>query len=249
MANRPYANEWDESIPESFDAFLQGDDRIRGVKIQIREIFEEDHVMNKDDGSGDTWGFHKQVTLMEQSGFPAEVTGAGIFFTKEKNSKAELYYMDNNNSSQQLTSGGTFIGGMLDEIRMWSGTLAELANLEGWELCEVPNLIGKFIHGISSTTTDPGTALGSNAITLTTANLPIHSHTVSSSGTHEHDYLLYKTYGGVTLRIDVGGGGFGGAVPATDPDTGTHTHTAASFGTGTNTLENRPSYYELASIK
>ena len=244
MANRPYANEWDESIPESFNAFFQGDDRIREVKTQIREIFEEDHVMNENDGSGDNWGFHKQVTLMEQSGFPAEVTGAGIFFTKEKNSKAELYYMDNNNSSQQLTSGGFFIGGMFDEIRMWSGTLVSIG--DGWVLCDSDsgvNLIGKFIRGISTTLTEPGSTGGSDSITLDATTMPAHTHSVTG-GSHGHTALVNP--GGVGSGHVLNRSGLAGNF--WQYGDGAHTHTSQASGTGTP-FNNRPAYYELAFIK
>jgi len=248
MANRPYAVEWDEANPGPGSPFSQGDNRIREVKTQIREIFEEDHNMDSN-GSGDEWGYHDQVTLMEQTDYPTVVSGAGMFFTKEVDSITELFYMDDGSTSQQLTSDGVFIGGMMNEVRMWSGTLAELTSLQGWELCETPDLIGKFIMGVNTSTIDPGTIGGTDAATLTEANLPIHTHTMAEpSGRHEHDFNRYSGGGGVT-NPRVGGGGFGGGIVST-PVSGLHTHSAvSSYGTGTNTIENRPVYYELAFIK
>ena len=247
MATRPTVA-WDEILPAAESSFILGDNRLREVKKQFREVFEEDHTMLSS-GNGDAWGFHHQVTLLQQSAYPTPVASAGIFFTREVSAKCELFYIDENGLSQQLTSGGTFIGGMVDEVRMWSGTLAELTALAGWELCQTPNLIAKFIHGINTTTTEPGTTDGSDAITLTTANLQTHTHTVANGSVHEHSYNLYKTAGGTTYRVSVGGGPPIYSARTTET-TGKHTHTTvSSYGNGTNTIENRPAYVELAFIK
>jgi len=73
----------------------------------------------------------------------------------------------------------------------------------GWALCDgrtvtrtdgggsitTPNLVGSFVYGGSTSNL---TKQGNSSVTLTTDNLPSHSHTVSDSG-HTHNY--YPTIG------------------------------------------------------
>lgn len=79
-----------------------------------------------------------------------------------------------------LSSG--FVKGM---VTMWSGKLEEIP--EGWALCDGqdgrPNLLGKFVRGVGSAGTQPGGTGGANSVSLSTANLPAHAHSV---GAHNH---------------------------------------------------------------
>ena len=71
-------------------------------------------------------------------------------------------------------------------ILMWSGTLATIP--AGWALCDGqdgrPNLLGRFIRGVGSAGTQPGGTGGANIVSLSTANLPAHAHSV---GAHNHN--------------------------------------------------------------
>ena len=71
-------------------------------------------------------------------------------------------------------------------IVMWSGTLATIP--AGWALCDgtndTPNLQGKFIVG-TNPTTPIGSTGGSAQATLTTEQLPSHSH---PTGSHTHTF-------------------------------------------------------------
>lgn len=241
---------WNESDPVLSDPFSQGDNRIREMKTQVREILSVDHVMSSS-GSGGTWGYHNKVTLKQQSSYPTKTTGVIHFFTYEKNSKAELHCKDDNDTVQQLTSGGVFIGGMTGEIRMWSGTLANIPT--GWELCDSGsgvNLIGKFIRGVSTSTTNPGSTGGSDTTTLTTAELPAHTHT-ASGGTHSHD-VSYRS--GASTGVLYSAYTYGNASATATWQSGhissgsAHNHTLNNTGSGT-AFDNRPAYYELAFIK
>ena len=72
----------------------------------------------------------------------------------------------------------------------WSGTAATIPT--GWRLCDgtnlTPDLRNRFIFGSANL----GTTGGAATVTLSTANLPAHSHTASSSfagndmGSHSH---------------------------------------------------------------
>ena len=89
-------------------------------------------------------------------------------------------------------------------ILMWSGQLSEIP--DGWALCDGqdgrPNLLGRFVMGVSSTTTNPGGTGGSNSLTLTEEQLPAHTHAftlapqncsinLSTNSTSQHTHSVY----------------------------------------------------------
>lgn len=85
-------------------------------------------------------------------------------------------------------------------IAMWSGSVVSIP--DGWELCDgttysksdgsgnitSPDLSGRFILGYDGVTYNIGVTGGSFTNTLTTSNLPSHTHPVSigSGGSHAH---------------------------------------------------------------
>ena len=68
------------------------------------------------------------------------------------------------------------VGGII----MWSGSVADIANLTAWELCDGqsgrPDLRDKFIIG-AGTSYNPDAEGGEATKTLGTANIPSHTHT------------------------------------------------------------------------
>jgi microcystin-dependent protein len=81
-------------------------------------------------------------------------------------------------------------------ILMWSGSIANIPS--GWLLCNgssgTPDLRDRFVVGAGSTYAVNATG-GATTVTLSTVNLPSHTHTLSASGTtssvnlsHTHDY-------------------------------------------------------------
>lgn len=79
-------------------------------------------------------------------------------------------------------------------IMMWSGTLASIPS--GFALCDgtsangqaTPDLRDRFIVGAANLA-NPGTTGGANDLTLTTANMPSHSHGVGTIGSgHAHSF-------------------------------------------------------------
>lgn len=153
-------------------------------------------------------------------------------------------------------------------IGMWSGSIASIPS--GWFLCDgtngTPNLRDRFVVGAGSTYAVGATG-GSATTTLTTANLPAHTHTITattdSQGSHTHtvtdpghthNYLATTSTGGIAI-----GGGYGAVSTATSSATtgislqsaGAHTHTitasASSTGSGTP-VDTRPPFYALAFI-
>ena len=147
-------------------------------------------------------------------------------------------------------------------IVMWSGTLANIP--AGWALCNggtytapngdsvtTPDLRDRFIYGTSANE-DPGATGGASSYSLTTDQLPSHSHTISADGAHTHDvWVDRQTYGENNDMI---------FIEKTDKDTitwndgfiseaGSHSHGGATGSTGSGaSIDNRPSYYKLAFI-
>jgi microcystin-dependent protein len=102
-----------------------------------------------------------------------------------------------------LTSNGTtwtsaaiptpFITGM---IMLWSGSIASIPS--GWALCNgsggTPDLRDRFVVGAGSSYAVNATG-GATTVTLSTANMPAHTHSIAGSGTtsnqsngHTHTY-------------------------------------------------------------
>ena len=136
-------------------------------------------------------------------------------------------------------------------IGMWSGQLSEIPS--GWALCDGqdgrPNLLGKFIRGVPSTTTNPGGAGGSDTMTLSEANLPAHAHNVNTE-TVGHSHTIPGLGQGM---LKVGGNQNTPAIIADQFGTPTSTvkdriNASSSMVGGGQAFDNRPAYYELAYI-
>jgi hypothetical protein len=130
-------------------------------------------------------------------------------------------------------------------IIMWSGSIATIP--AGFLLCDgtngTPDLRNRFVVGAGSTYT-PGNTGGADTVTLTTAQIPSHTHTatVTDPG-HSHTVPVATS----TLQ----GGSFTGATIQGTSTSGTSTTgitvtNAATGGGGSH--ENRPPYYALAYI-
>lgn len=140
-------------------------------------------------------------------------------------------------------------------IIMWHGATVPA----GWALCNgangTPNLINQFVK-CSAT---PNTTGGSNTVTLSTANLPAHTHgagslATSTAGSHQHSFryrttALDHTNSGFEVLID--NAVQDGWNTASHTAAGDHTHTitgsTASQGSGT-AFSVEPSYYSLMYI-
>jgi microcystin-dependent protein len=164
-------------------------------------------------------------------------------------------------------------------IGMWSGAVNAVP--AGWALCNgqngTPDLRDRFIVG-AGTTYAVGATGGANTVTLTTSQIPSHTHTISGSTGDQsasHTHAFTTDSAGVHSHTLAGGGGADtGPYPDTTSENlsqtvstataGAHVHTGttqtASNGhthtfSGTTTVtgggashENRPPYYALAYI-
>ena len=141
----------------------------------------------------------------------------------------------------QGSTGTTIPTGL---ISLWSGAIGSVPT--GWYLCDgtngTPDLRDRFIIGAGSSYAVNATG-GSTSVTLTTSNMPAHTHTVTDP-THTH------AQGGTALNIASGNYVSGGT---TIPYNSTNT-AAASTGITINTAGSGTSfsilnpYYALAYV-
>ncbi len=97
---------WDETSPAGAQALAQGDDRIREMKTQIREVIDIDHDFpssGQDSGNGQ----HKKVTLQEQADLGTGAVNATLFGSQTVSGKGEAVYTDEDDNDVQLTNQGT----------------------------------------------------------------------------------------------------------------------------------------------
>ena len=142
-------------------------------------------------------------------------------------------------------------------ILMWSGSVATIP--AGFLLCDgtngTPDLTGRFVvHADADIggTYAPGDTGGADDVTLSEAQMPAHTHTVSgttnTTGAHTHTYQWYNPGGSASPSTPNFSGNLG---TLNTSSAGDHSHTvtgtAASTGGGT-AHENRPPYYALAYI-
>lgn len=212
-------------------------------------------------GNGTTWVAESGNTVLASIGVTATTTELnvmdGITATTSDLNTASTHY---------VPSGG---------IIMWSGAVSAVPS--GWYLCDgtngTPNLTGRFVvhaDADSGGTYAPGDTGGADSVTLTSDQIPAHTHsfsaTTSSEGAHDHTTHAqggfnldgtprFLNNGNNGLSGGDGGAQFGfGTSPDTDfrtSEDGAHTHTVSgttgSTGGG-NSHENRPPYYALAYI-
>ena len=95
---------WSEAAPAGTDYIRDGDNRIRELKVQLREIIDVDHVISSS-GSGDTWGNHNQVTLIEAADIGSGAEGIPILGAQTV-TKPELCYTDEDDNDVILTDEG-----------------------------------------------------------------------------------------------------------------------------------------------
>lgn len=161
----------------------------------------------------------------------------------------------------QAQSGAAVATGL---IIIWTGTLANIPS--GWDLCDGgggrPNLRSRFVRGINTSSTNPGTVGGSvtHTHTISTNN---HNHSITSAGGHTHSInAITWTH---NHHDDASRAGTDVNGRHTDTAAGSHGHSDTNFtgshnhgspsGTGgshnhmnASTVSNFPAYYEVAYI-
>lgn len=248
---------WSETTPAGTANRSEGDDRIRELKTQLREVIAVDHEMDSS-GTGDTWGYHNKVTFIEQSTSPTAIANTFMLFAKESDSKTELFMdsYDTSNAEMQLTKDGQFIGGFQYEVRMFSGLTANIPT--GWVICDgtnsTPNLADKFVRSTGDTITTRAWTSGSGEFgaggsdTITEIISHVHTISIDSGGLHSHSLHYYA--GGGTSKAVARSDGAQAELTEVVWQGGSHTHTgsAAVPSGGVASIDNAPAYEELLFI-
>jgi microcystin-dependent protein len=204
-------------------------------------------------GNGSTWVAESGNTVLQSIGVTATTTE----LNKMDGVTASTTEINTLDGIAPTGAGFGYVpqGGII----MWSGSVASIPS--GWFLCNgsngTPDLRNRFVVGAGSTYDVDDTG-GANSVTLTTSQIPSHTHTFSgttgANGGHDHALL-----GGTGSVPDFFGGsgedygvGIGSASAGNrTASVGNHTHTfsgtTASTGGGSS-HENRPPYYALAYI-
>ena len=151
----------------------------------------------------------------------------------------------------QPATGATIPAGL---ISMWSGSIGSIPS--GWYLCDgsngTPNLTDKFIIGAGSTYAVNGTG-GVSSVTLTTNNMPAHTHTATVTDPG-HTHVIATPVTGLTSGGASGWQGTNTGNSYTQSSSSTNTATTgisvsnASAGSGTSFSVLNP-YYALAFIQ
>ena len=167
-----------------------------------------------------------------------------------------------NTATGSLTLNGTAVTATAAQINtampvggiiIWSGSAAAIPT--GWLLCNgasgTPDLRDRFVVGAGSTYAVAATG-GAATVTLTTGQLPSHTHTFSgttnTTGAHTHsggvsNTGIYSQVGNATQNLH--------PVITSTGSAGDHAHTfsgtTGSIGSGT-AHENLPPYYALCYI-
>ena len=155
----------------------------------------------------------------------------------------------------KITSLGAFSG----VVWMYTGTIASIPS--GWALCDgtngTPNLSNRFIMGVT-TQIAMNTSGGSNTTTLTSTQLPNHTHTGTTDNTsHSHQVINLdgtvqdgnrNVNSGLTRLVIPYSTTSSNASPITTTSvTLNHTFTTNATGSGAS-YDSRNAYYALAFI-
>jgi len=106
----------------------------------------------------------------------------------------------------------------------------------------LPDLVNRFVRGQSTPTAATG---GADSLTLTTAQMPTHTHVVNDGG-HNHSLPRYAAAGGTYIPTGSNGSP---DYPAGYANVSTETTGITNATTGSsNSFDNRPAYLELMYI-
>jgi hypothetical protein len=227
MANIP-TTAWAETTPSGGDNLSAGDNRIREMKTQIREVIDVDHDFPSS-GQAANVGQHKKVTLQEQADIGTGAVGATILGSQTVSGKGELVYTDEDDNDIQFTSGGKIlltdvslasVAGIMELIYPIGSVVTLGVSTNPGTLFGVGTwtaIAGRVIVGIDSTQTEFDTLNetgGAKTVTLDATMIPAHTHTItaalsaSGGGTGE----LEGTYGNGHVIVEpatsssIGGG-------------------------------------------
>tara|TARA_B110000977_G_scaffold31713_1_gene42052 strand:- start:1980 stop:2720 length:741 start_codon:yes stop_codon:yes gene_type:complete len=236
-----YINSLNASNPASTDGLAQADDHLRLLKATIKSTLPN--------VTGAITATHTELNVLD-----------GVTASTSEINKLDGLEATTSQLNALAATGGIPSGGII----MWSGSVGSIPT--GWVLCNgssgSPDLRNRFVVGAGSSYAVNATG-GTDSVSLSTANLPAHSHSFSGSGTtdtagnHRHDNVAKPLINDAGRDGDSGSTStgleeydkFGGVTGYA----GDHTHTVSISGTTGNqgsgtSHENRPPYYALAYI-
>lgn len=160
-----FTDTWNESYPVGTDyANILHTAITQTVKRALRERLTVDHYFAVDETGLSNIGCHSKCTLLVQTSITG-LANAGILYTKDVSAKAELHFKDEDGNEIQITSAGVVKNSVPSGlIALWHGTIATIPT--GWVICDgnnsTPNLLNKFVRGVVTAATNPGTTGGAD---------------------------------------------------------------------------------------
>jgi len=135
-----FSKTWDETKPAGADDVAQGDDEIRDFKFATRERLAVDHYFLASEGGDTKIGYHKFVTMIDQS-TPAAVADAVRMYSKVVGSESEIHVIDESSNEYQLTH----------EQRLWIAALRVASEARGDTIVRGASLWGRVAVGAAGT--------------------------------------------------------------------------------------------------
>lgn len=196
MADVP-TTAWSETSPAGSDNISLGDNRIREMKTQIREVIDVDHDFPSSGKAADV-GQHKQVTLQEQADLGTGAEGVPILGAQTVDGNAELVFTTEGDADIQFTKGDypyysapenvAGMAGLLNLIYPVGSIYANasdstnpgtLFGVGTWVAIEEEVIAGYKAGGTFGSL--GSLASGAETVTLTAAQsgVPAHTHTVN----------------------------------------------------------------------
>ncbi len=186
MANIPTVA-WDETSPAGSQAVSLGDDRLREMKTQLREVIAVDHKMASSSNDADN-GKHNKVSLLEQADLGTGANTKPILGAQTVSSKPELVYTNEDDVDIQITTGTKLNTAALDTT---------LANFAAFMNLIYP--VGS-IYINAGVATNPGTLLGVGTWVAYGAGKCIFG--LDAGGDTDFDSLA-DTGGAKTVTLDI----------------------------------------------
>lgn len=192
-------------------------------------------------------GYQREITLSAESNYSDSIkqktATVKIYKTGESTPRISL---DVKRLSKEVSASSVPSGTILP----WYGALGNIP--VGYALCNgsngTPDLRDKFLVGAGSSY-NLGNSGGADTVTLTTAQMPSHTHSGSTSVAGLHTHRLYLV---TTTEGNWGLARYGGAIGYQSQwmeAAGAHSHTMNLNNTGgSQAHENRPPYYAVYYI-
>lgn len=164
---------WDESVPAGSANASDIDTFIQNVKTALRERLQFGGMYfpsTHDELAGE----HSNVRMAEQASNPASVANKGFLFTKDVAGITELFYMDSAGTALQITTNGV-LNSPADSVQAKTGDwmISSVTTARtGWT-----NVSATYSNKFMRINATPLSTGGADTVTLTTTELPAHTHT------------------------------------------------------------------------